>query len=277
MILNFLVIKMTTLSKKDLGEIFRTKPSYHPKTNEPIKIGGKEYKQLEEKYGEPNKIKSPKSRTNISVNKGEYKKLIKAGYTDDQLLYGTNNIINKVSVKDNIPNYNFIGVKDVDLKILHLLKSKELYHVCQSNKYIYNLCQDDKMLKKRVKAIFKFIQFPMIGETYDFVNRPDINIKKVIKFNPDKYHLLFQMNPVYCHVDGIVIHLTDYKEQYFTEKIVIDEPVKLTLMDIIKLILDEFNKPELNEQFMKQYKKGALLMGIRYYKDGYYLMLDRYL
>ena len=79
----------TNKQEQDYGELFRNKPSYDPKTNEPIDIGGKEYKKLKRKYGEPNKIKSPKTQSKISVNKGEYKKLIKEGYTNNQLLYGS--------------------------------------------------------------------------------------------------------------------------------------------------------------------------------------------
>ncbi len=182
-------------------------------------------------------------------------------------------VLNSVEI---LPN-NFIGVKDVDLKLLHGLAAKELYNICQSNKYMYNICQNDKILKQRVQKIFKFIQFPMISETYHFVNFPNVNIKKNIKFNKEKYDLLHQINPSYCNVDGITIYLTNYKEQYFTEKIVIDEPIQLTLIDIIQLIINEFNKPDLNTKFMKKYKKGAILMGMEYKNNGYYLILDRYL
>jgi len=78
-------------AKMNRSEQFKSKPTINPKTKTPIKIGSKEYKKLEERYGEPNKIKSPKTSKKISVNKGEYKKLIKEGYTDDELLYGIKN------------------------------------------------------------------------------------------------------------------------------------------------------------------------------------------
>lgn len=177
----------------------------------------------------------------------------------------------------NDETYQFIGVQDVDLKILHLLKPKELYHFCQTNQYLYQLCQNDKILKKRVKETFHFIQFPMMSEQYYFVNRPDINIKKNgIVFNADKYDLLFKMNTVYCNVNGIIIYLCDFENQYFSDKIVIETPVKLTLIQIIKLIVKAFNTNML-EKFMKKYKKGAILMGMHYHHDGYYLLLDAYI
>ena len=47
------------------GKLFRTRPFYNPRTNEVIKIDSKEYKKLEEKYGEPVKIKSPKHKRKL--------------------------------------------------------------------------------------------------------------------------------------------------------------------------------------------------------------------
>ena len=97
------------------AERFRLNPTINPSTQEPVIIGSKEYNKLEEKYGPPLKIKSPKTQKKISVNKGEYKKLIKEGYTDDQLLYNK-----PVENKENKPK---TPVKNVESKeiIIHLL------------------------------------------------------------------------------------------------------------------------------------------------------------
>jgi hypothetical protein len=97
-------------------------PNQDPKTGEKIKIGGKQYKQLEEKYGTP-KIKSPKTDNKIGVGKGEYKKLIKEGYTDQQLLYGINT---KTDTAENTPektpeipeNPNYTSAKQILSTIL---------------------------------------------------------------------------------------------------------------------------------------------------------------
>lgn len=178
----------------------------------------------------------------------------------------------------DIERHQFTGVKDMDLKLLHMLKNKELYNICQTNKYIHDICQEDIILIKRVHDSIEYIKFPMISKSYYFVHKPDINIKKKgIQFNPDKYDLLFQMNTVYTNIDGIIIYLTDYKEQYFNEKIIITEPVTLTLTEMIELIIKYFNQYNMMNIFLKKYKKGAILMGLTYHDDGYYLMLDRYL
>jgi hypothetical protein len=97
-------------------------PNQDPKTGENIKIGGKQYKQLEEKYGTP-KIKSPKTESKIGVGKGEYKKLIKEGYTEQQLLYGN---IHEVKKSETIPdktpeipeNPNYTSAKQILSTIL---------------------------------------------------------------------------------------------------------------------------------------------------------------
>jgi hypothetical protein len=94
---------------------FKSKPTINPKTKTPVKIGSEEYKKLEERYGEPNKIKSPKTSKKISVNKGEYKKLIKEGYTDDELLYGIK--IQEEKDKQN-ENKNYITAKQLISTIL---------------------------------------------------------------------------------------------------------------------------------------------------------------
>ncbi len=263
--INLIILYLFINKMESLSDKFHKNPLVDPKTGNSIKISSKEYKKLVDQFGEV-KIKSPKTGHKITVGKGEYNKLLKEGYNESDLLM------------INVKNYNFTGVKDVDLKILHLLSNKELYNTCQSNKYLYNICQDDIILKKKVKKIFKFIKFPMVSEIYYFVNRPNINIKKNgINFNEDKYDTLFKLNTVYCNVDGIVIYLTDYDNQYFTEKIIIDEPIQLTLRNMIQLIINEFNKFNMLDKFMKKYKKGAILTGMEYHNDGYYLMLGRYL
>jgi hypothetical protein len=201
----------------------------------------------------------------------------KSNYIDElNQLQEKSKVIPTQHLEHRLVTNNFVGVADVDLQILHNLDIKDLYHVCQSNKYLHDLCQE-RALKERIRNATNYIKFPMIGQVYHFVNKPDIAIKKVIKFNKDKYDTLHRLNQVYCNIDGIMIYLTSYEKQYFTEKIVIDTPISLTLMDIIQYIVDEFTKPELNGKFMKKYKKGAILMGMEYHHDGYYLILDRYL
>ncbi len=147
--------------KPNKGHQFRTNPNIHPKTNEPIKIGGKEYKQLEEKYGEPDKIISPKSGKKINVNKGEYKKLIKEGYTDVQLLSGNYHIDDKNNKKDdknnkdNKDNKNTNKSIDMNSDMIYnvMLNAdiKTLTNMCQIDKAAHQHCQDKHFWFQKMK------------------------------------------------------------------------------------------------------------------------------
>jgi len=118
---------------------FLTQPNKDPKTGKSIKIGGKEYKHMEEKYGTP-KIKSPKTQKKISVNKGEYKKLIKEGYTENQLLYG-NEIKNVITDKQSItPNLQSITSLNIDY--LSHLNYVDLKNLSVSNTSFKNILSD---------------------------------------------------------------------------------------------------------------------------------------
>lgn len=80
---------------------FHTYPNIDPETSHKIIIGDLKYLQLVYMHGEPPKIKSPVSSRKIGVNKIEYKKLIKQGYTDDQLLYDLILPFSKLTIDDN--------------------------------------------------------------------------------------------------------------------------------------------------------------------------------
>ena len=64
---------------------FQANPTQNPITGEVVTIGGCKYKKLTDDYGDV-KIISPKTNSKINVGKGEYKKLLKEGYTQEELL-----------------------------------------------------------------------------------------------------------------------------------------------------------------------------------------------
>jgi hypothetical protein len=86
----------TNMSKK---QRFLTNPIVDPVDGKTIVVNKGRYKELANKYGEPNKIKSLKSQKLIGVGKGEWKKLMKEGYTPEQLIHG--NIVVKMVSIDN--------------------------------------------------------------------------------------------------------------------------------------------------------------------------------
>lgn len=124
-------------------------PNKDPKTGEMIKIGGKRYKALEEKYGTP-KIKSPKTQFKIGVGKGEYKKLIKEGYTDDQLLYNKKEgYTDEQLYKKTIFNFN-----DIQIEIILKMTYPEIMNYCQIDKQINMLCHDNKTWQLLIERDF---------------------------------------------------------------------------------------------------------------------------
>ena len=110
---------------------FITSPTIDPRTGNKITIGSKQYKQLVERYGEPNKIISPKTGSKINIGKGEYKKLIKQGYTDDELLYGTKSVEQPTTLVPKDILYNILLQSDVET----------LNNLCRTNKEAETLCK----------------------------------------------------------------------------------------------------------------------------------------
>jgi hypothetical protein len=66
-------------------DMFHKNPRQDPITGKKIKICSEAYKYLVNEYGEP-KIRSPKTNYLITVGKNTYNKLLKEGYTENELL-----------------------------------------------------------------------------------------------------------------------------------------------------------------------------------------------
>ncbi len=186
-------------SKKDFGELFRTKPSYHPKTNEIIKIGGTEYKKLEKKYGEPNKIKSPKTQTKIGVNKGEYKKLIKEGYTNDQLLYGIIDNKNKNN-DETIEKVLAPTFKNIALLNDYLIQLDyvDLRNLCRTDQSFKSICDDDSVIKGILAETISNVVFKMNVAT--LMKKLNNQIEKLINFH-------YSDLPVWVNVELFMISM----------------------------------------------------------------------
>lgn len=167
---------------------FLTHPNKDPKTGKSIKIGGKEYKYLEEKYGTP-KIKSPKTLKKISVNKGEYKKLIKDGYTEDQLLYG---------IEKNEP---IIIVPDAMREILLRADVDTIEKYCQTNKNGLQLCDDTSFW--RDKFAYHHFYFPLVigmpyTKLFQYIQNQINNVNIILKINE------IEKNRTYNKTKGII-------------------------------------------------------------------------
>jgi hypothetical protein len=160
------------LSKKNQ---FKQNPSIDPYNHTSIVIGSKRYKELVTKYGEPNKIKSPKSKKLISVGKGEYKKLKLSGYTDNQLIEGTVNLyyINNKNYTENelMKMIQFYEThhdipKNIDIpsdmlnEIMLNADIKTIHQYCLTDKNAMKLCQNNQFWKFK----FEKNQLPLLYE-----------------------------------------------------------------------------------------------------------------
>jgi hypothetical protein len=225
----------------DTKDKFLSYPNKDPKTGELIKIGGKRYKELEEKYGTP-KIKSPKTQSKIGVGKGEYKKLIKEGYTDDQLLYNVKKeVINVMDVKDNkIFNFN-----DAQLEIILKLTYPEIINYCHVDKFINTLCNDNKTWQLLIERDFPFL-FNDISdskETYkQYYNFFDnfiteilvkfLNYKTKLLNLDDVYQSLFKILTTYYNINSDIDLDDDAKNDY-----ILQNTLQLnTILDIFKVL-----------------------------------------
>ena len=130
------------MSKKQ----FYMKPNQDPKTGQKITVGDATYNTLVYKYGEPPKITSPKTNAKIAINKGEYKKLIKEGYTDDALLYGKDD---NITIKnDNIKN-NRLPVDNM-YEVMLRADLETTTVLCQSDKTLLKICDTVDFCKKKI-------------------------------------------------------------------------------------------------------------------------------
>ena len=141
---------------------FRKNPSINPVTGESVKIGSVKYKKLTQLYGELS-IKSPKSNKKITIGKGEYKKLLKNGYTEQQLLSLIDN--DKINKKNkNIKNeknedgennvFTYLKIKDIHfasyldyVDILNLTKTNKMLANYISNPILKNILYKNKLIK----------------------------------------------------------------------------------------------------------------------------------
>ncbi len=147
------------MSKK---QKFYIHPNKDPRNDKIIVIGDPVYKELVYLYGEPSKIVSPKTKSKIGVNKGEYKKLIKEGYTDDQLLYGDKS--------NNLPS-------DVMYEIMLRADFQTTQELCQSNQSMFKLCQEVSFWKNKIHYFFPYLKIPpqvMESDEYNVVGEVDI-------------------------------------------------------------------------------------------------------
>lgn len=165
---------------------FKSNPLIDPVNGKAIKINSKRYNELIDKYGEPNKINSPKSKKLISVGKGEYKKLIKEGYTDNQLIclepivQKTNSNSPQMTIKEpNLLNTS----QDIIFEYMFHMPYPDLLNFCQSNKDYNQLCQNNIIWNKLINRDFPFYfdDEPHARKSYEhWYNYFDLYVLRII-------------------------------------------------------------------------------------------------
>ena len=197
---------------ESLKEQFKNKPYINPQTKQIIVIGSNEYMQLEKKYGEPYKIKSPVSRKLISINKVAYKKLIKDGYTDQQIyenlsisLQTTHNI----SLNEDVLCMIYSHIDDIDT----------IASICSINKDHMTLCHQQTFWE----PIFKYHNIPMVkltnAESYiKYIRKKILPLTLLNQHKPNKNHTTFQYYGKQYEIpnigDIIIIHYCNFSTYY---------------------------------------------------------------
>jgi hypothetical protein len=155
-----------------LQEQFRLVPYINPKTGAEVVIGSPEYNILVKKYGEPNKIKSPKSNVLIGVGKGAYVQLLKEGYSNKELILGIN--VNKTN-KELIP-IDFHLPDDIMVEIYNNARIYDKLTLCKLNKNLNNLHQ------RITKSRSDFYIYAIHNNKLYITNKhmPEIPLPKVI-------------------------------------------------------------------------------------------------
>lgn len=164
---------------------------------------------------------------------------------------------------------------DTDKLILYDLDELNLYHTCQSNKYLYNICVNDPFLRSKVNYIKKFINKP-IDKLNKF--RPTsgyVSLFALAGFDPDDYdNLKFENYVIYRNINGLKIHLyDDYSKPNNPIIIYLKGPLELTekqLFDIISIRLEEYFN---NEDEIEEYYGHILIEGFHKIKNDVYLTL----
>ena len=108
----------------------------------------------------PSKIVSPKTGRLITVNGDAYKKLLKDGYTEEELLKKSVNkrllpppkLPTKIKINEDY-RMGFTGKFDTDKYLISQLDLKDLLQFYQTDKYIKSLVDNDKKLKELIRLL----------------------------------------------------------------------------------------------------------------------------
>ena len=165
---------------------FTTNPTIDPRTNEKLIIGSRKYNQLTKKYGDI-KIKSPKSGRSIALGKGEWKKLINEGYTENELinLIGVTDINKVEKIPRQLNNDELMVVllkSDIDTLKSACIINKTAIQICEDKSFWKNKFKEDNIpliMKKKPKNINEWIK---AYENIDKANKTAIKlVNNIIK------------------------------------------------------------------------------------------------
>lgn len=151
-----------------LSEQFRLVPIINPKTGNDVVVNSKEYHQLVDKYGEPYKVRSPKTQVFITVGKATYNNLITDGYTPKEIIIGVKykkrarmlrDVNKKIIKKDDVVVEKKITKKVIDIvhqdyalpidafiEIFKYMKTIDKINISMTNKYFNHFCGTDDHL-----------------------------------------------------------------------------------------------------------------------------------
>ena len=258
------------------ADLFHQNPNLDPKTGEPVIIGSRKYKQLTKKYGDV-KIKSP-DNTTITVGKGTWKKLLKQGYTQEQLLvFGTKTDFSQEKLKEkrlvNIEskvNKNVINndiytymTPDITYNIMLNTDYPDLNKMCTLNKNAERICKDEQFWKDKITRDFPFmptededtIYQELYKQLYELFDKHTLKIiKKFIQYRSNYNNLQDVYNKIFTN---LVNYINDFLNIDIFEDEADDFKISKALdYDMLDNFFNILSIPIKNDE--KHYKKSLV-------------------
>jgi hypothetical protein len=167
------------------------------------------------------KIISPKTGRLITVNGDAYRKLLRDGYTEEELLKKSVNkrllpppkLPVKIEVNQDYRT-GFTGKFDTDKYLIDQLDLKDLLRFYQTDKYIKSLVDNDKRLKELIRLLNQSSIYNPEKQSFDF--KEDKIIDYTLKLLEDrKTNEAMKIVDFYEPKDKLYIDIYNAADEYF--------------------------------------------------------------
>ena len=116
----------------------------------------------------PSRIISPKSGRFIFIYGDAFKKLLKEGYTEEELLKNVYEPSGLFPIIQEDYKISLTGEVDTDKYLINQLDLKDLFQFYQTNKYVKNLVDNNKKLKELITLLIDSSIYDSETDSFDF-------------------------------------------------------------------------------------------------------------